>query len=101
MTHTSVHGYVEQPESAIRAVNDNKHLEELVLRQIERIHAAIVNGYIPMREARSMRHLMDAERHIEMGFMLLNRAIMQPSRISGDLDVEEIARDIDTLDKYE
>jgi hypothetical protein len=67
----------EQPIHLVELVNENKVLEEMVLRQIDR-HVALgaeVNG----RDVQMARGL------IEDAFMRLNRGVFQPQRLEGEL----------------
>lgn len=70
-----VAGYTPQSQDRVEAVNYNKRLEEQVLRAIDHIQR---NGSFDQRWASIART------QIEQGFMALNRAIFQPTRI--DLD---------------
>lgn len=73
-----VAGYKKtQPQWAIDLVNENKILEEQVLRQIEH-HVAGGNRL-------DQRGVALARTKIQEAFMGLNRAVFQPERISGDL----------------
>jgi len=69
-----VHGYKPvQPAWALDLVNENKILEEKVLRQIDQHHFnSSVDG----------RAVAIARTKIEEGFMWLNRAVFQPSRVT-------------------
>ena len=71
-------GFTPVSQANVFHVNKNKHLEELVLRRIEDM-AKIVEGVDP-------RWVAIAKTHIQQGFGALNRAILQPQRISGELD---------------
>jgi len=79
MTETKglpVQGYKPtQPDWAIALVNENKVLEERVLRQID---AHVRN--LDSREI-NQRHVALARTEIESAFMHLNRAVFQPQRI--------------------
>lgn len=65
-----VAGYVAQSDRNVQLVNTNKQMEERLLRHIE-----IWQGLDP-------RWLAVARTHFEQGFMALNRAVFQPTRIS-------------------
>lgn len=67
-----VHGYRPQPQDAIDRVNQNKKLEEWVLRIIDE-HGKVVEY--------DKRWIAIAKTHIEQGFMALNRAVFQPQRV--------------------
>jgi len=68
-----VHGYTDVSESKKNLVNENKILEERVLRQLEKCHkfSMEVDG----------RFVSIAKTHFQEGFMDLNRAIFNPERI--------------------
>lgn len=67
-----VAGYQPQSEEKVELVNENKVLEEQVLRQIEKIKAT--PGYDARMAAIAFTGVQEA-------FMWLNRAVFQPSRI--------------------
>lgn len=67
-----VAGYQPQTDERVNLVNENKILEERVLRQIEKIKDA--GGYDGRMAALALTGIQDA-------FMWLNRAVFQPSRI--------------------
>ena len=67
-----VKGYVAQPQENVDLVNENKILEERVLRQIEK------------HEGNSLtdrRMVALARTKAQEAFMWLNRAVFQPTRI--------------------
>lgn len=66
-----VKGYSAQSSAAVEVVNENKVLEERVLRRIDDL-VGVVDG----------RWLAIARTHIEEGFMAMNRAVFQPKRIA-------------------
>lgn len=68
-----VAGYVEQPQSNVDMVNSNKHIEEVVLRQLD---ALAENPNV------DKRWLAIARTNIEQGFMAANRAIFKPERVA-------------------
>jgi hypothetical protein len=69
-----VQGYKPtQPDWAVALVNENKVLEERILRQID-AHKA--------RNDLDQRHVAIARTEIESAFMHLNRAVFQPQRIT-------------------
>jgi hypothetical protein len=73
-----VSGYRPQSNDAVELVNDNKQLEERVLRQID----DMVRLNDEARGSRYDHRFIDIARtHIEMGFMALNRAVFQPARV--------------------
>jgi hypothetical protein len=79
-----VAGYkATQPAVALSTVNANKHTEEKILRLID----SLMNEQTPEGESISVdkRWLAIARTDLEKGFMSLNRAIFQPSRIEGEI----------------
>lgn len=70
-----VHGYREQTDGNVSAVNENKITEEKLLRLIE-----------SLADVGDPRWLAIAKTHLEQGFMALNRAIFKPTRIRLDED---------------
>jgi hypothetical protein len=73
-----VAGYQPQSQSNVDIVNQNKRLEEQVLRVLDDI---LTNNHDIDR-----RWLAIGRTHIEEGFMAVNRAIFKPQRVklSGD-----------------
>ncbi|PZR92277.1 MAG: hypothetical protein DI537_13905 [Stutzerimonas stutzeri] len=71
-----VAGYRPQDPKNVELVNRNKVLEEHVLRQID-LHKADQNH--------DQRLVALAKTHVDLAFMLLNRAVFQPGRLTGDL----------------
>lgn len=67
-----VAGYKPQDDDKVALVNENKALEERVLRQIEKLGA--LDGV-------DKRWLAAGRTDIEKGFMAVNRAIFQPGRV--------------------
>lgn len=69
-----VQGYKPtQPQWALDLVNENKILEERILRQIDR--------HKELGADLDQRHVAIARTEIEKAFMALNRAVFQPQRI--------------------
>jgi hypothetical protein len=69
-----VRGYKPtQPQWALDLVNENKILEERILRQIDR--------HKELGADLDQRHVAIARTEIEKAFMSLNRAVFQPQRI--------------------
>lgn len=72
-----VQGYKPQSQATIDLVNENKALEEMVLRQLDKLgkmvaaNPAEING----------RWLSIGRTHLEQAFMAINRALFQPQRI--------------------
>jgi len=78
-----VAGYVSQTDDKVNLVNQNKELEERVLRQIDAMRrdntAHEANGQKPPYDARMMAL---AVTNIQEAFMWLNRSVFQPVRIA-------------------
>ena len=76
-----VKGYVSQSEENVALVNENKVMEERVLRQIDR--------HVRNRDSQEIDQAMVqlARRSVQEAFMWLNRAVFQPKRI--DLPEDE------------
>jgi hypothetical protein len=68
-----VAGYKPQNEENVSLVNNNKTLEEMVLRAMDNL---------AMHPDTDKRWVAIARTHIEQGFMALNRAVFKPGRIS-------------------
>lgn len=78
-----VKGYRPQGDQYVRTVNANKIAEEKILRVID----CLSNEQTPEGESLliDQRWLAIAKTDLEKGFMALNRAIFQPTRIEGDI----------------
>ena len=75
-----VAGYDKKVEQwKIDMVNENKVLEEKVLRRVDE--------HVRNRDSQEIDQasVQIARRHVEDAFYRLNRAVMQPKRIAGDL----------------
>ncbi|QIG69050.1 hypothetical protein EVB77_016 [Rhizobium phage RHph_N1_10] len=70
-----VAGYQPQSDEKVALVNENKELEERVLRQVDR--------HVRNRDSQEIDQAMVqlARRSIQEAFMWLNRAVFQPQRI--------------------
>jgi hypothetical protein len=68
-----VAGYTTQTDDKVQAVNENKQLEETVLKRLDALKAD------PNID---QRWLAIGRTHVEEGFMSINRAIFQPKRLS-------------------
>jgi len=77
-----IKGYTKPTPEQVALVNENKVLEELCLRQIDRI--SLTNSV--RNPAVDPRWLALARTGIQQSFMDLNRAVFQSQRIEGDLD---------------
>lgn len=75
-----VEGYKPQSSEKVDLVNDNKRLEERVLRVLDGLKA---------RADVDQRWLAIGRTHIEEAFMAVNRAIFQPKRVDGDVEAAE------------
>lgn len=71
-----VAGYTNQSEAKIALVNQNKRLEEQVLRQFD----TMLDMAVSTNEL-DQRWLHIAKTHIEQGFMAMNRAVFRPTRV--------------------
>lgn len=72
MPDETIRGDHSPTSTAIKLVNDNKYIEESVLRMVDML----------MRRADvDLRWLAVARTHLEQGFMALNRALLRPERI--------------------
>lgn len=67
-----VSGYKDQSAASIDKVNENKQIEEEVLRILDSLEAD---------EAVDQRWLAIGRTHIEQGFMAVNRSIFKPDRL--------------------
>lgn len=75
-----VAGYEKKVDQwKIDMVNENKRIEELVLRRVD--------AHVRNRDSQEIDQasVQIARRHVEDAFYRLNRAVMQPKRILGDL----------------
>lgn len=66
-----VSGYTAQSDSRVEMVNENKAIEERVLRRLDELKALNVD----------QRWLAIGRTHIEKAFMAVNRSIFQPQRV--------------------
>ncbi|QFR32388.1 cyclic nucleotide-binding protein [Ancylobacter sp. TS-1] len=82
-----VAGYRPQTGAAIDLVNDNKAMEERILRTLD----ALANS-----PDIDKRWLAVGRTHIEQGFMAVNRAIFRPGRLA--LPGDPLPAPIDSLD---
>jgi hypothetical protein len=70
---TPVSGYRQLTAEDIALMNENKLIEELALRQVDR-HVRQHNSI-----EIDQRFVAMARSHMQIGFMLLNRAVAQPT----------------------
>lgn len=82
-----VKGYTVQSDEKVALVNENKLIEELVLRQIDRHISDIDSSGI------DQRMVALARTHVQEAFMWLNRSVFQPERLV-DADLTKISRDL-------
>lgn len=68
-----VKGYTTQPDDKVAFVNENKELEERVLRRLDQMRG--VADF-------DQRMVSEAMTCIQTGFMWANRAVFQPVRVS-------------------
>ena len=68
-----VAGYTPQPDSKVLAVNENKQIEETVLRRLD---------YLKENPEFDQRWLAIGRTHIEQAFMAITRAIFKPERLT-------------------
>ncbi len=73
-----VKGYQPQPQFRVDQVNLNKQTEERLLRVLDLLRSTDADP----------RWISIARTHFEEGFMAMNRAIFQPTRISLPEDTE-------------
>lgn len=73
-----VHGYQPQSEDRVALVNQNKQLEEHILRHLDTMKDASVID---------QQWLAVGRTHLEQAFMAINRAVFKPSRVDGPLDL--------------
>lgn len=76
-----VAGYRPQSEVSIEVVNDNKQIEELVLRRLDRLADCTDID---------KRWLAIGRTAIEQGFMAVNRAVFQPERVAIVDEIQEM-----------
>lgn len=74
-----VSGYKPQSKATVDLVNENKALEEHVLRQLDRLATTTaINGEDISIDK---RWLAVGRTHLEQAFMAINRAVFQPGRV--------------------
>jgi len=66
-----VKGYTNQDDTAIATVNANKDLEELVLKQLDRLE----------KSGCDLRWLNIGRTHLQLAFMSINRSVFKPERV--------------------
>lgn len=76
-----VKGYQAQSDEKVSVVNENKILEERMLRQIEKLQRANAKTEQGERPPYDPRMLALAATGIQDACMWLNRAVFQPTRI--------------------
>lgn len=89
MSSTSpIKGYRPLEPEMVELVNQNKLVEELVMRQLDR-HVREHNS-----KEIDQRWVSVARTHIQQGFMALNRAVTQPTRIDGEIEVDALIKEL-------
>lgn len=77
-----VKGYVDQSQENIARVNNNKELEERVLRNIDALERLITRHGPAIEQPLYDRRMLALSRTaVQEAFMWMNRAIMQPKRV--------------------
>jgi len=71
-----VAGYTDQSAANVALVNQNKRLEEQVLRQFD---------LMADHPETDKRWLAIGRTHLEQAFMAANRSVFKPGRIKGDV----------------
>ena len=75
-----VHGYAAQPVGAVDLVNENKRIEERLLRRLDELRELGERDI--GTPGLDHRWLAIARTHFEQGFMALNRAVFKPQRVT-------------------
>lgn len=83
-----VAGYQPQPKAAVSIVDDNKAIEERLLRRLDALADFKIRSGLATAGKVDGRWLSVARTHFEQGFMALNRAVFQPARLTE----EDLAR---------
>ena len=78
-------GYRPLENTMIDMANQNKMIEELTLRQLDRQKS---------NPATDQRLNALANTYLQVGFMLMNRAVFQPTRIAGEIEIEGLLREL-------
>lgn len=83
-----IKGYRPLQPEMVELANKNKLIEELALRQLDR--------HVRNHDSKEIdqRWVSLARTHLQIGFMALNRAVFQPTRIEGDIDVDALVREL-------
>lgn len=90
MSQTKLPGYRELGPVQLKLMKENKLLEEIVLRQLDRHAAADQNV--------DQRWIAIARTQLQQGFMALSRAVAQPQRLRPTTEViEGFAVDVERL----
>jgi len=72
-----VAGYTGQSQARVDLVNENKQIEERLLRHMNGMVGRLAGGLVL-----DYRWMAIARTHFEQGFMALNRAVFQPHRVT-------------------
>lgn len=91
-TGRPVAGYKPQSDTSVAIVNDNKVLEERVLRQLDALatmKGPAASNAVPSEISVDHRWLAIGRTHIEQGFMAVNRAVFKPGRVELPEDTQQ------------
>lgn len=73
-----VQGYKPQSQATVDLVNENKQLEEIALRQLDRLATLTAINGEPVSVDK--RWLAIGRTHLEQAWMAINRSVFQPAR---------------------
>lgn len=79
MQHDEIKGFTDQNERNKALVNENKVLEETVMRQIDKLKET---------EGLDQRAIAVGLTNIQQAFMWINRGVFQPQRVKLEGDAE-------------
>jgi hypothetical protein len=89
MTKTiPIHGYRPITSEVATLANINKTLEELTMRQMDKLTSPDNIDLI------DPRLLAIARTHLQTAFMYMNRALFQPGRVEGPLDLNGAIKEL-------
>lgn len=74
-----VHGYKAQPQTAVDTVNGFKQDEERLLRKLDALQDARYPGG---ERVADVNWLFEGRLQLQQAFMLINRAVFQPGRVT-------------------
>lgn len=81
-----IKGYRQLEPAMVDLANKNKLIEELTLRQLDK--------HLPQQMGCDQRLVAMARSYLQVGFMLLNRSVFQPTRIEGEIDVDTLIKEL-------